>query len=299
MLEAMVVVFGFMGLGYVTQRREEMNRSLATLCLYYLIPILIFQSFTHSEVSLSSLGRITLHFLLTTGLVYSVLLFTMGRLYPRSESNQQAKWNSLAATLANVGYFGLAVVRYVFGEEAVPYAVAVALSFNVYMALFGFAQVGNVTDWGSRLKRTVQNPYLFAVAISLVWREFDLVMPESVDQFLGLAAQATLPLTLLLTGAELRRNSFRLDQLKEAIFVSVLKLLLPVLIAYPLAVWLADSDLEKTVMILMFGMPTSIDLLLLAKEQQRDTSSLAMVILLTTMVSPFSLLGLIHLLGTR
>ncbi len=299
MLEAMIVVFGFMALGFVTQRKEEPNQSLATLCLYYLIPILIFQSFTHSQVSLSSLGRITLHFLLTTGIVYALLVIVIGKLFRWEEANQQLKWNSLAATLANVGYFGLAVVRYVFGEEAVPYAVAVALSFNVYMALFGFAQVGNVKDWSSRIKRTFRNPYLYAVALSLLWRESGLIIPSSVDQLLTLAANATLPLTLLLTGAELKRSRFHIGGLKEAAVVSLLKLFLPVVVAYPLAEWMADNTLEKTVMILMFGMPTSLNLLLLAKEQERDTTNLAMVIILTTVACPFTLIGLLHILGAK
>lgn len=298
MLEAMVVVFGFMGLGYLTQRKEEPNQSLANLCLYYLIPILIFQSFIHSQVSLPSLGRIIVHFLLTTGIVYVLLLFVIGKLFRWSSHDHQLKWNSLAATLANVGYFGLAVVRYVLGEEAVPYAVAVALSFNVYMALFGFAQVGNISDWKSRLKRTVTNPYLFAVVLGLLWRESGIALPYALDQLLGLAASATLPLTLLLTGAELKRNSLLFRQVKEAALISILKLIVPVVVAYPLASWIADNPLEKTVMIIMFGMPTSLNLLLLAKEQQRDTTNLAMVVLLTTIACPFTLVCLFHILGT-
>ncbi|WP_301172545.1 AEC family transporter [Brevibacillus nitrificans] len=288
MLQAMVVVFGFMALGYFAQRKEEQNRSLAKLCLYYLIPILIFQSFVHTGVSVQSLAMIVLHFFVTTLIVYVLLLYVFGRLFGWKQ--EVLKWNVLAATLANVGYFGLAVIRYAVGEHAVPYAVAVSLAFNLYMAIFGFSQVGDEQQWQARIKRIFQNPYLYAVGAGLIWRWMDLRMPDSLDAFLNLAASATLPLTLLLTGAEMRKNRYERSELWDAAKVSVLKLVLPVLVAWPLALWMTVDPVEQGVMILMFGMPTSLNLLLLAKDQERDTSALAMVILLTTLLSPFTLM---------
>lgn len=288
MLQAMVVVFGFMTLGFFAQRKEEQNRSLAKLCLYYLIPILIFQSFVHTGVSIHSLAIIVLHFFATTLIVYFLLMHVLGKLLGWRQDS--LKWNVLAATLANVGYFGLAVIRYAIGENAVPYAVAVSLAFNLYMALFGFSQVGDEREWKGRVRRVFQNPYLYAVGAGLLWRGCGLSMPESLDAFLNLAASATLPLTLLLTGAEMRKNRYGREGLWEAAKVSAVKLVLPVLVAWPLALWMTDDLLERSVMILMFGMPTSLNLLLLAKDQERDTSGLAMVILLTTLISPFTLM---------
>lgn len=288
MLQAMVVVFGFMALGFFAQRREEQNRSLAKLCLYYLIPILIFQSFVHTGVSVQSLGMIVLHFFVTTLLVYVLLIQVVGRLF--GWKHEELKWNALAATLANVGYFGLAVIRYAVGEHAVPYAVAVSLAFNLYMAFFGFAQVGGEREWSGKIRRVLQNPYLYAVIAGLLWKGFELTMPDALDAFLNLAASATLPLTLLLTGAEMRKNRYGKEGLWDAAKVSIVKLVLPVVIAWPLAVWMTDDKVEQSVMILMFGMPTSLNLLLLAKDQERDTTSLAMIILLTTIASPFTLM---------
>ena len=288
MLQAMVVVFGFMALGFFAQRREEQNRSLAKLCLYYLIPILIFQSFVHTGVSVQSLGMIVLHFFVTTLLVYVLLIQVVGRLF--GWRHEELKWNALAATLANVGYFGLAVIRYAVGEHAVPYAVAVSLAFNLYMAFFGFAQVGGEREWSGKVRRVLQNPYLYAVIAGLLWKGLDLTMPDALDAFLNLAASATLPLTLLLTGAEMRKNRYGKEGLWDAAKVSIVKLVLPVVVAWPLAVWMTDDKVEQSVMILMFGMPTSLNLLLLAKDQERDTTSLAMIILLTTIASPFTLM---------
>ena len=288
MLQAMVVVFGFMALGFFAQRREEQNRSLAKLCLYYLIPILIFQSFVHTGVSVQSLGMIVLHFFVTTLLVYVLLIQVVGRLF--GWKHEELKWNALAATLANVGYFGLAVIRYAVGEHAVPYAVAVSLAFNLYMAFFGFAQVGGEREWSGKFRRVLQNPYLYAIIAGLLWKGLDLTMPDALDAFLNLAASATLPLTLLLTGAEMRKNRYGKEGLWDAAKVSIVKLVLPVVVAWPLAVWMTDDKVEQSVMILMFGMPTSLNLLLLAKDQERDTTSLAMIILLTTIASPFTLM---------
>ncbi|MED2255167.1 hypothetical protein ABEO98_24595 [Brevibacillus parabrevis] len=54
---------------------------------------------------MQSLAVIVLHFFLTTLLVYGLLRLVAGRLGWRDDA---LKWNVLAATLANVGYFGLA-----------------------------------------------------------------------------------------------------------------------------------------------------------------------------------------------
>ncbi len=54
---------------------------------------------------MQSLAVIVLHFFMTTLLVYGLLRLVAGRLGWRDD---MLKWNVLAATLANVGYFGLA-----------------------------------------------------------------------------------------------------------------------------------------------------------------------------------------------
>ncbi len=294
MLQAMVLVFGFMSFGYFAQEKTEANRSLSRLCLYGLIPVLIFQSIVKTAVSVGSLAAIVLHFFATTLAVYAVLVLGLGRLLGWSGDN--LKWNALSATLANVGYFGLAVVQFGLGREAVPYAVAVTLAFNLYMAVIGFAQVGNVTDWAERLRTVFSNPYLYAVTAGLVWKRLGLAMPETIDRFLDAAVTATLPITLILTGAELKRNRFSLAKLREAVAISAVKLLLPAALAWPLAYLCASDPLERSVMILMFGMPTSLNLLLLAKDQNRDTSAISLSILLTTLISPFTLIGMMKLL---
>jgi len=231
---------------------------------------------------------IVLHFFVTTLLVYVLLIQVVGHLF--GWKHEELKWNALAATLANVGYFGLAVIRYAVGEHAVSYAVAVSLAFNLYMAFFGFAQVGGEREWSGKFRRVLQNPYLYAIIAGLLWKGLDLTMPDALDAFLNLAASATLPLTLLLTGAEMRKNRYGKEGLWDAAKVSIVKLVLPVVVAWPLAVWMTDDKVEQSVMILMFGMPTSLNLLLPAKDQERDTTSLAMIILLTTIASPFTLM---------
>lgn len=293
MIQALIIVFGFIGLGYVTQRKDESNRSLAKLCLYFLIPILIFQSFLHTSVSLKSLGIIVLHFFITTLAVYFLTAGILGKII--GWRGEALKWNSLAATLANVGYFGLAFIRFGLGEAAVPYAVAVSLAFNVYMAVFGFTQISNEKNWSGRLRRVIQNPYLYAVIAGLFWSWLGIGLPLAIDSFLKLASDATLPLTLLLTGAELSRSRIVMTGLWEALQISVVKLIVPLVVAWPLAWFMMDDPLARNVMTLMFGMPTSINLMLLAKDIERDTAGLAAAIMLTTILSPITLAAFMEL----
>lgn len=295
MLQAMIIVFGFMFLGYASQYKDENNRSLSKLCLYFLIPILIFQSIIHSSVSIGALSSIILHFFITTLLVYGLLMTVVGRIM--GWQGPLLKWNSLSSTLANVGYFGLAVIQFGIGSEAVPYAIAVALAFNLYMAIFGFAQVNQSMNWKNRIQSVFRNPYLYAVVAGLFWRWAGLKLPEEIDHLLRLIVQTTLPITLLLTGAELRGSSFNLTHFKEAIQISIIKLILPVLLAFPVTYLFSVNSIERNVMILMFGMPTSLNLLILAKEHGRDTSIISLAILMTTLLSPATLLVLIRILS--
>ena len=211
--------------------------------------------------------------------------------------------DSMAAAYANTGYIGFPLMFLVFGSASeVPTAIA---SIIVVSVLFGFAVmlIENALHaslaWHQRVlkvfKSVLKNPLVFAPLAGIVVSATPYTIPESIDTFIGLLADAASPAALVSLGLFLAHSTV---QQKEAIAsarstatkLTIAKLVLqPLLVAW-LAFYVFEMQTELAWMaIFLAALPTGTGPYMLAEFYKRDALITAQTILYSTVLSLITL----------
>ena len=242
-------------------------------------------------------------------LIVLVLGMGIGRFVFRLNGTERVLMGMTGA-FSNNGILGIPLVLTTWGEPGlVPLLMIMALHSAILLSLCTV-----LIEWhrggesGTRIARrlglmlfaVLRNPLLIAILLGLAWgvvaREFDLAFPSAGELALKWIGDSAIPCGLIVLGASLARIRLAGD-LPQIAAATAVKLVLQ-----PLSVWLLAHHvlglppLAAAVVTLTAGMPTAVNVHILANQygafQQRATS----IVLLSTALSVFTLSALLALL---
>lgn len=144
------------------------------------------------------------------------------------------------------------------------------------------------------VRRLAANPMPWAIVLGAVWGVLGLSLPGPVDTVIDMLATAATPVALFTIGAVLARSRPTTQEQRPGLadvgWLATLKLL-----AHPLLVWGLGSaalalglplDREAlTALILLAALPAAANVSILAERFGADSSRVAQVILISTVVS--------------
>ena len=138
------------------------------------------------------------------------------------------------------------------------------------------------------LRALVQNPLILACLAGMAWARWMPPWPVALDNTLRMAAYFTLPFALISIGGSLTLSGLR-ERLGVATAATVLKIA-----ALPVLGWWALRQLQVSgpdmlTGMLFFAMPASTAMYVLSAQLDSDADLSSAVIVLSTMVSFFSL----------
>jgi hypothetical protein len=293
-INVILPVFGIVALGYLLGGRLELQARTLTRAAYYVfVPAFIFQAISGATVPLSSALKMIL-FIVLTHVLAALVAGGIGRVLGKSKEMIAAF--VMIAAFGNVGNYGLAVIRFRLGEEALApatlYFVAITISaFVICVGAAGWAHGGSKGAlWG-----VVKTPALWATIPALLVSANDLSIPLMFSRMIGLLAEAMIPVMLFALGLQLleqRRISFSADVL----LASGIRLLLVPALAFGVAIPFALGPLENAAGILQAGMPTAILVAIISRENNIVPSFVTSVVVMSTMASLITLTLLMVLL---
>ena len=209
-------------------------RTLSKFAFYVTVPPMLFVNLADKDpAQMLNWGFIwrfelaTLIILVSSAMI-ARLLFSLSR----SEGGMYG----LNAAYPNYGYMGIPLGILTFGDAAaVPLAV---ILFVDSVLLFGFAAIavsGRGTSWvgtlASVLRTMAKNPFLIAIAASLVFSASGLQMPVLIDRMLSMLADAATPVALFALGVTVFGQSLQ-SSIGELLGITLFRLILhPLLIA--------------------------------------------------------------------
>ncbi len=153
-----------------------------------------------------------------------------------SLSRSESGMYGVNAAYPNYGYMGIPLCILTFGDAAaIP--LAVILFFDSIL-LFGFAAVAvsqKATTWfgtiAGVLLTMARNPFLIAIAASLVFSGLGIQVPPLIDRVLSLLASAATPVALFALGVTVFGQSLK-SSLGELISIGLFRLIIhPLLVA--------------------------------------------------------------------
>jgi len=294
MLEALATIFIIMGIGVLARSigtvREADYKTLNSVIYYITLPALIF-------ISLYDAGAAVFSDMNLIGANASALIAMMFLVLGASRllriPNKLMGILFLTSFFGNIVYMGYPLVELNFGPEGVPIVVVIATVYNLIVFSIGLAVLQycsnniNLSEIPSHL---IRNPLLLSSAAGLLYIYFSLPLPSVFDQSLRLLAHVTAPLALFSLGVFMYgRNP--LANLKLNALIAFLKMAFFPALFMLIAGHFDLTGLAYEVSLLEAAMPLAVTNFILADKYQLDPGIVSSAIVLTTLISPFTLLA--------
>jgi predicted permease len=254
-----------------------------------LLPCLIFKTFSSSEVNLFESGKIALFCLLTvigSGLLARLIAAWL-RLNGRAILSLM-----LVVMFTNVGNFGLPVVTFAFGEQALTHATVYFVTMNILLYTVGVAMLsGGRMEWKRVMFGLLKEPVVISIVLAFFVSQLKIGLPTPILRSVDLLAQAAIPAMLLILGMRFFQSKI---EWKPALWWAVaLRLIIIPLAAFPLGYALQLSGPALQAGMLQAGTPAGVSTTLLATEYDIEPDFVNSVVFISTILCSVTLTPLI------
>lgn len=302
MFEVMMTLFAIVIVGYVAGKMGYMggtfDKRLSKLVIDITCPALILSSAMGGEMPDRSFILPLLGISALTYIVLGVIARFLPRLLTRRKEDEGVL--GFALMFGNVGFMGYPVVASIFGHQAVFYA-AVLNVVNTF-AVFTFGTMlmtgGQGTDREKFNRKVLYGtPMLSAYLAMLIVALGINNIPEAVCQPLTMIGNITVPAALLIIGSSMSHLSLRAMFGTPAVYATTLLRLtiLPVGI-YLLFTALGFDPYVVGINTVVIAMPVATYGTILCLKYGRDTTLIAELTFITTLLSMLTIPLLVMLL---
>jgi malate permease and related proteins len=284
-------IFVIAGAGFCLARWLKVNAATLTHVVFFaLLPCFSFRLLTASAATGRQFGTMVLLAVLVM-LTMAVLgaLVAFGLRLTRNEASALL----LVVMFSNGGNYGLPVVSFAFGDEALSYGTVFFLTGSVLTNSVGsFLAAAGRRSVGSALMSVLKIPAIYGIAAAMLGLATGTTLPAALMRPITLLSDAALPLMILLLGMQLERAAIPKRPALVAIAV-VLSLLVAPLVALALTSWLGVTGPARQAVVVLSSMPVAVLTTILALEYDTSPDFVTGAVFLSTILSPLTLTPLI------
>lgn len=281
------------GLGYLLQRQLGIGADdLIKLAVNLLIPALVFDQLLNTEIA----GSVAVAILAAFTIVYLGVLLTSWVIANLFHLSDQLRASFIATSLfPNAGNMGLPLALFALGELGLQIGLIYFLAASVVMNIFG-PLIFQGSRLGGVLQRVIRLPVAWAISLALVFRWLGWGLPLGVEQGVAMLGRAALPVLLITLGIQMARTSLHFGVYEFG--AAAMRLLVAPALAWLAAAALGLKDLELAIVVIFSALPPAVMTYVFSREGT-EADRTARVILLTTLLSPFTLAGLLAIFGAQ
>jgi predicted permease len=284
-------IFAIAGAGFLLARFAVVDvKTLARAVFYTLLPCLAFRLLVTSSASGPNVGRLML-----LAVLIMAAMGCVGYAAAKSLGLDSASMRSfmMVVMFSNGGNYGLPVVRFAFGSEALTYATVFFLTGSVttYLAgaFFAGSRRGKIAG---ALDKVWRMPSLYGVALALLVLATGWHVPEAMMRPVSLLSDAALPVMILVLGMQLERAVWPARPGIVALAVGISLFAAP-FVALGLASLLGISGAARQAAVILSAMPVAVVTTILALEFELSTEFVTSAVFVSTIASPLTLAPLI------
>jgi malate permease and related proteins len=267
-------------------------RSASRLTFYIFSPCLVFTSLAHVEIAAGEFGKLAL-FTFSVSAAMAVLSFLCGKML--GAGRQLLASLIVASVFVNSGNYGLAANKFAFGEIGLARAMVCFVFSTVIMYTTGvlIASMGKLSP-ARALRNLLTVPAVYGLLAAGIVRWANLHIPLFVDRSVSLMSDAAIPVMLVILGLQIAQaRVWPKDRMALIGAAAVLQLVVTPLVAMGMAHWIGLSGISRQAAILQSAMPAAVIATILAVEYELDTTLVTGTVVVTTLMSPFTLTPLI------
>ncbi len=293
-INVLAPVFIVVFIGYYAGPRLGVDgRPLSKIAYYIMAPAFIFTIFSTARIELGLAVRMAVFiFLVTTGgVIYAAIV---ARLLGHRGAMVSAF--VLVAAFGNIGNFGLPIISFALGEEAL---VAASVYFLVLSA-YGFLVGVTAAAWdrgglGGAIRSTLTTPAILAAVPALLANYSEIELPLFVSRPIEILAAGMIPVMMLALGTQLGsmgRPKLNLD----VVAATSARLIVGPLLAFALAGVFHLTGLERGAGILQASMPSAVFAVMIALEYDLLPDFVTTTVLFSTLASAVTLTAVLAFL---
>jgi predicted permease len=198
---------------------------------------------------------------------------------------------------SNGGNYGLPVVRFAFGAEALTYATIFFLTGSVTTYVTGaFFAGSHRSRLAGALDKIWRMPSLYGVAVALLVLTLGIPVPAAMMRPVGMLSDAALPVMILVLGMQLERAVW--PSRPGIVLIAVLvSLIAAPFVALGLAAALGITGPARQAVVILSSMPVAVVTTILALEFELAPDFVTSAVFVSTLASPLTLAPLIAYLS--
>jgi predicted permease len=284
-------IFLIAGVGFLLARWLDASvKTLAHVVFYALVPCLVFNLLVTSKMTGFQFGRMALLAVLVAG--------TMGLLGRLVGGMLRLSRPELSAFLmvvmfSNGGNYGLPVVLFAFGPDALSYATVYFVTSSMLTFTVGVFLAASGRRSVRRALMGIGNvPAVYGVAAALLVLATGASVPLALMRPIGLLSGAALPIMVLVLGMQLERAT--VPERPSVVMVAVaLSLIVAPMVALSLTSWLRVAGPARQASVVLASMPVAVITTVLALEFDVAPAFVTSTVFVSTLLSPLTLTPLI------
>jgi predicted permease len=279
------------GAGFALARWLNASATTLTHVVFYaLLPCFAFRLLISTVATGREFGKmVVLAILVMIAMAAVGAVMSMALRLSRTEASAFL----LVVMFSNGGNYGLPVVSFAFGEEALSYGTVFFLTGSVLTNTVGaFLAAAGRRNVRTSLTSVLKIPALYGIAAALIVLATGANVPTPILRPVTMLSDAALPLMILVLGMQLERA--RRPTQPGLVFVAVfVSLLIAPLVALGLTSLLNVSGPARQAVVVLSSMPVAVLTTVLALEFDTSPEFVTSAVFLSTILSPLTLAPLI------
>lgn len=297
-------IFFVMLAGYLLRKKGLIDggfvKQANTLVFYVALPVKLFSDVFHTSFDEYFDMRFLLFIVL--GTVLSAFgAWVIARVFVKDPLKTGAFVQG--AFRGNFLYIGLSLMENITGSIGVKAPLAIAFIIPLYnilaviiLSLTNTSRKSKV-NIRSILKNIASNPMIIAVVLGIIASKIGFIIPVVAERTMGYFVVLATPLALITIGA-----SFKLENsaknMKATLLASFLKLIIIPTVAVFGAVAMGFNNQDILLVFVLFGVPTATVSYVMTVAMNGDQDLASNIIMMTTLLSNFTLTLFIFLFKT-
>ena len=302
LLKQMLMLFAMMVAGYIAFRRGIFDpvgqHQISKLIVNLLNPFLLLSALSGDKpaggltLSIQNLLSAIIYYILFVGISYIFFFLRKGDIKHR-------KLKQLMLIFSNLGFFGVPVVKALFGDGYVIYLIFYMLFFNLIAYTLGiFIASGGSKEGASFSPRSIVNVGTVTSVVALILYFMNVDIPETVANFCTYMGNACIPLSMILIGGSLAQLDLKaIFTDKEIYLFSLLRMIVVPAVCILIVRNLPFDQYIVRICCLVISMPIATLAGMLAEQYANEGNYCNKMTAMTTVMSVITvpLLSLLYL----
>lgn len=294
LLDILIPLYLLIILGYLLKKYQFPNQEfwpgIEKMSYFILFPTLIFVALLKAQINLELITKVII--VVSLPAIISGLMQYLGFLMP---SQSRATFSSMfQGAVRNNTMISLVIVAWLVpsnGVAIMAIIILIMVPFNNLSSIYILLRYGDGDkdiSFSKVLFGIIKNPLIIACALGLILNVSSIELARPLINTADFLGRSALPFALLAVGAGLKLDSL-FEQKLAILLSSFSKLILTPLLSLGLCILLdAGSDLTK-VAIVFSAMPTAVSAYILSKRMGGDSTTMAQIITVQTLLAAFTI----------